>query len=865
MKNIKLSRFTKKVNALFLSFIMAMALLTAFGSTSALAQSWTNQVPTVTARLVNHGSRLEIILMPPSGYTIFSVDATISALQQGEFSITSGIMGSDVAGIPTMLTIDGLTGRTGVHVLELDILYNHGRYRTRYTEVIFLNTHTMDVQLNVMNINFFNVTPFGVTVFANFNQWVFDNDLEWGFAFYTSNDITGNPVMTVMADLQGGGISAHAHIDHLTRGESFHVFAFYESWQNGVPRTYFLNHAVFNHGAGEAVFNWQATPANVGGMISANANVTTVGTHPVAEIGFVYSNVNPIPTLTLDGVPTSGNFKHVAGQSNMAAPFSINATWAPNFGNNTSATSFWVRPYVIHANGSISHGEVRQVHNITPFMGSVQIVESLVMGLSAFVRIQANNILAGDIIDWGIAYSTTNRNPVRAGQSFASAPTNTGATSYTVTMDNLMPNTTYFVRAYFLPRGSNTYIYSPMVEVRTGIGADVAIMPPTAVASNSAVLQGSLAMPGGGMPASIGFVLSDTNNMPTSEDRVVTLPQVRTGNFSVIADGLFAGTQYWVRAFARFGTGSNEVVYSAPTTFNTAANSARITVSFRNAQGQELGQQVINTTVGSTLNVAHLNFPTGMRLLQDTWSLTVRGNEFVTLNVIQGQQPGWQQPGSGVQPPPPPGGQGQIAPVTERAFMTGIGNRNFGPDLPGTHLDVATMLFNLLADPNVNYTFNAHIPDVDYSNARQVNIVNFVLSNRLMGLTPEGYFQTNVPITRANVALVITEVMDLVTKYARYGTGHTIDGVTQNFPSAFGDTNTHWARGVIWLATQEGILAGFPDGTFRPNEAVTRAQLAVIFNRMFERSQLPLGNQEFNDVPLNHWARPAILNSAIPH
>ena len=51
----------------------------------------------------------------------------------------------------------------------------------------------------------------------------------------------------------------------------------------------------------------------------------------------------------------------------------------------------------------------------------------------------------------------------------------------------------------------------------------------------------------------------------------------------------------------------------------------------------------------------------------------------------------------------------------------------------------------------------------------------------------------------------------------------------------FTDTNGHWAEKDISKAVESGILKGYLDGTFKPNNAITRAEMSVIINRILER------------------------------
>ncbi|MEH2433207.1 MAG: S-layer homology domain-containing protein [Nostoc sp.] len=76
--------------------------------------------------------------------------------------------------------------------------------------------------------------------------------------------------------------------------------------------------------------------------------------------------------------------------------------------------------------------------------------------------------------------------------------------------------------------------------------------------------------------------------------------------------------------------------------------------------------------------------------------------------------------------------------------------------------------------------------------------------------------------------------------------------------TTFSDVSSnYWAAQFIQQLSQRGVIAGFPDGTFRPEEAVTRAQFAAMVNKAFQK---PAQRQAINfvDVPSNYWASSAI-------
>ncbi|MGI8504297.1 MAG: S-layer homology domain-containing protein, partial [Hassallia sp.] len=70
----------------------------------------------------------------------------------------------------------------------------------------------------------------------------------------------------------------------------------------------------------------------------------------------------------------------------------------------------------------------------------------------------------------------------------------------------------------------------------------------------------------------------------------------------------------------------------------------------------------------------------------------------------------------------------------------------------------------------------------------------------------------------------------------------------------------YWAKGYIEALASQNIIAGFPDGSFRPNEPVTRAQFATIVNKaLLPASKRP--GIDFKDLKNNFWAYAAIQSA----
>jgi hypothetical protein len=72
--------------------------------------------------------------------------------------------------------------------------------------------------------------------------------------------------------------------------------------------------------------------------------------------------------------------------------------------------------------------------------------------------------------------------------------------------------------------------------------------------------------------------------------------------------------------------------------------------------------------------------------------------------------------------------------------------------------------------------------------------------------------------------------------------------------------SNYWAKDFITALAANDIIKGFPDGSFKPEDPVTRAQFAAMISKAFNKNQVREGVR-FSDVPSNYWASSAILKS----
>lgn len=105
-------------------------------------------------------------------------------------------------------------------------------------------------------------------------------------------------------------------------------------------------------------------------------------------------------------------------------------------------------------------------------------------------------------------------------------------------------------------------------------------------------------------------------------------------------------------------------------------------------------------------------------------------------------------------------------------------------------------------------------------------------------------FHPSGTLTRAEAAALIARAYQLKG-------GETLP----SFPDV---PSTHWARDAVNATALKGVIRGYPDGTFRPNDPVTRAEMTVMTAIASGTSGKTAGMGGFTDVPQNHWAAPYI-------
>lgn len=118
------------------------------------------------------------------------------------------------------------------------------------------------------------------------------------------------------------------------------------------------------------------------------------------------------------------------------------------------------------------------------------------------------------------------------------------------------------------------------------------------------------------------------------------------------------------------------------------------------------------------------------------------------------------------------------------------------------------------------------------------DIVNDLADREVVTGYPDGTFRPDDPVSRAETAAILCRAL----------------GVTERPESAFPDCIGFWFSGFVGGMRENGSLQGYPDATFRPANAITRAELAVVVTRIIGADAAPSGSTQQYTDQIPAWA-----------
>lgn len=154
------------------------------------------------------------------------------------------------------------------------------------------------------------------------------------------------------------------------------------------------------------------------------------------------------------------------------------------------------------------------------------------------------------------------------------------------------------------------------------------------------------------------------------------------------------------------------------------------------------------------------------------------------------------------------------------AYVSGYTDGTVRPTNNITREEVAAIFYRLLTDVSrtVYETGVNNFSDVDSSRWSN-NAISTLANAGIISGYKEGTFKPGQTITRAEFAAIASR----------------FDSVSENVTNPFTDTEGHWAEQLISNAADKGWVGGYPDSTFRPSNAITRAEAMTLINKVLNR------------------------------
>ena len=433
----------------------------------------------------------------------------------------------------------GLTPNTTYYVRA----YAKNSVGTAYgSEVSFTTTQNVTVPTVTTN-TVTNITQTTATCGGNVTNSGGANVTARGVCWSTSQ----NPTVSGNHTTDGSGTGSFtSSLTNLTPNTTYYVRAYATNSQGtayGTQRTFTTTQSISIPTVTTAqVTNITQTTATGGGNVTANGGVN------VTERGICWS--------TSHNPTTSGS--HASGGAG-------NGTFSVNMTGLTANTTYYVRAYATNSAGTAYGSEVSftTLQNVT----LPTVTTSQVTNIQQTTATGGGNVTSaggGTVTARGVCWSTSH-NPTT---SSSHTTDGSGTGSFTSSLTNLTPNTTYYVRAY--ATNSAGTAYGSEVSFTTLQNVTLPTLTTsqvTNITQTTATGGGNVTSAGGGTVTVRGVCWSTSHNPTTSSSH--TTDGSGTGSFTSSLTNLTPNTTYYVRAYA---TNSAGTAYGSEVSFTTLQN-----------------------------------------------------------------------------------------------------------------------------------------------------------------------------------------------------------------------------------------------------------------------------------------------------
>lgn len=348
---------------------------------------------------------------------------------------------------------------------------------------------------------------------------------------------------------------------------------------------------------------------------------------------------------------------------------------------------------------------------------------------------------------------------------------------------------------------------------------------------------------------------ADTQPETDANDRLVIHATKReasdNGDSEALADKM-TFTNTYTRSTSGGGGGSTGAAITANKTDAQGKALAGATFVLEDSRGREAYQATSNTSgtvrftdvSSGTYTLLEKKAPEGYVLSNETYTLTVSGSR-VTMN------------GKSYSPVTFVNRKAAELNRTDHfAFLVGYTDGTFGPERNMTRAEVTTMFARLLTEQiEADKTYSNTFSDVP-KGYWAANYIGYMQQFGVITGYSDGSFRPDAPVTRAEFAAIASR----------------FEKLTEGSKSFTDVSDTYWAARYINFAATRGWVTGYSDGTFKPENTITRAEVAAVTCRLLERSadqnyiRSHLNElRTFSDMTESHWAYWYAMEAANGH
>lgn len=151
------------------------------------------------------------------------------------------------------------------------------------------------------------------------------------------------------------------------------------------------------------------------------------------------------------------------------------------------------------------------------------------------------------------------------------------------------------------------------------------------------------------------------------------------------------------------------------------------------------------------------------------------------------------------------------------AYIAGYPDGSFRPNEYMTREEAASVFYELLGDSETTENTDAAFIDVG-ADRWSSSVINALAAKGIISGNEDGLFRPEDNITRAEMAVFMAALTD-----------------SDYTAKTFSDIKGHWAEKSIEIAATQGWIAGYTDGTFKPDKFITRAEAVLFINSALGR------------------------------